>query len=186
MVISQILLASMSTLSESVRKKAKAQLLLGNLNSVLMENEFKLILQDLNLINITPLVLKGFAAQSRYPVGLLRYFGDFDFQMSNCDIVRAHGMLLENGYTTIDITPDEALEKVFDKKSSPHLAPHVKRLSNGFSYVIELHRLDFDAFRGVPSDSFYQSAKPYKFDNQAVALRHTDEDLIILYQEQIE
>lgn len=179
LVISQILLASKVVLSESVRKKAKAQVLLGKLTSTLMGNEFKLILQELNRKSITPLVLKGFAAQSRYPGMLSRHFGDFDFQMSNDDIVKTHEILLENGYTTVDVTPDKALEKVFDKKSSPHLAPYVKRLSNGFSYVIELHRLDFYAFRGVPSDSFCKAAKPYRFDDQAVALRHTDEDLII-------
>lgn len=176
-IISHILLEANLDLPESLIQQAKRQRMVGKIRTAVMDKEFCYLLGELQKDNIVPLVMKGFAALERYPAGLPRQFGDFDFQMSNDEIEGAHEILIRNGYTTVDVEPDEAIKKLHDEKSSPHMPPYIK--NNGFPFVVELHRLDFYAFRGIPSQPMYLNAKPCTYRNGAIALRHTDEDLVI-------
>ena len=179
LILCQILAASKTKLDSEFESKIQAILLRSRIHDELMRSEFRTILQKLNRNGIIPLVLKGFATQSRYPYGLLRDFNDIDLQMHNEDLVKAHQILLELGYTTIGSDPAEFEKRLNDTSVSPHLARYVKRLTYGFTYIVEFHRLDFYAFRGVPSSSFYRAAKTAVFDGNTMYLRHTDPDLII-------
>ncbi len=176
-MVSNVLLKNQSGLPKTLIQYADKYLMIEKFKRMLQDKEFKKILKEFERANIAPLVMKGFAAQERYPEGLLRQFKDFDFQMSNDEIEVAHEILLRNGYTTIDVEPAEAIKKLHDEKSSPHMPPYIK--NNGFPFVVELHRLDFYAFRGIPSQPMYLNAKPCTYKNDALALRHTDEDLVI-------
>jgi len=179
LIICQILAARKLQLDPLIHSKVKAILLRSKIHDELMKSEFRAILKTLNRHGIIPLVLKGFATQSRYPEELLRDFKDFDLQMHTEDIAKAHRLLLDLGYTTINSDPAEFEKILCDPESNPHLPRYVKRLAYGFTYVVELHRLDFYAFRGVPSKSFYRAAQTAVFDENTLYLQHTDEDLLI-------
>ena len=179
LIICQILAASQAKLDPSVDSKIQAILLRSRIHDELMRSEFRTILQKLNQHGIIPLVLKGFATQSRYPQGLLRDFNDIDLQMHCEDLAKAHKILLDLGYTTIGSDPAEFEKRLHDPAVSPHLARYVKRLTYGFTYIVEFHRMDFYAFKGIPSSTFYRAAKTAVFDSNTMYLRHTDPDLII-------
>lgn len=179
LIICQILSASKAQIDPSIYSKIQAILLRSRIHDELMRSEFRTILQKLNRHCIIPLVLKGFATQSRYPHGLLRDFNDIDLQMHNEDLAKAHKILLELGYSTIGSDSADFEKRLYDQNVSPHLARYVKRLTYGFTYIVEFHRLDFYAFRGVPSKSLYRAAQTAVFDENTMYLRHTDPDLII-------
>ena len=134
LIICQILSASKAQIDPSIYSKIQAILLRSRIHDELMRSEFRTILQKLNRHCIIPLVLKGFATQSRYPHGLLRDFNDIDLQMHNEDLAKPIRFFW-NWAIRQSAVIRRILKKGSATRTSVPIARYVKRLTYGFTYI---------------------------------------------------